>query len=125
MDRANSKHGRHLDEQMAKEVRNQMHGLGTGTRTQEWREPEPTDDGIGTAAPVAITPEEVENPSRLGRFLPRTAFPADRDRLMSAAMTMHAPDDVIATLEQLAPEPSYETVADVWAALGHGFDRRQ
>lgn len=125
MERANSKHGAHLDEAMAKEVRNYLHS--PGSRSAEWREPEPIDDwqpGEAGMAPADMTPDDQERQSRLGRYLPRTAFPANREQLISAAESMHAPDDVLATLEQLEPGQDYRTVAEAWAALGHSLDRR-
>jgi hypothetical protein len=71
-----------------------------------------------------MTPEEVHWRSRLGTYLPRTIFPADRTQLLQAARNAQAPDDVVAELGQLPPAVTFENPARVWAALGHSMDQR-
>jgi hypothetical protein len=123
MDRANSKHSRRLDDEMARETLPYTLGSGTGSRTQEWRDPEPPGDGQPEAAPIPDIESEDEGLSRLGRFVPRTALPGDRDRLIEGARRMHATDEVLDQLAELPPGRTYATVAEVWAALGHSLDR--
>ena len=70
-----------------------------------------------------MSPDEREARSRLGRYLNRSAFPADRSTLTAAARAAHAPDDVVNALSHLAPDGRYQTVSEVWTALGGAPDR--
>jgi len=69
MDRASSKHGPRLDEEMKKEVEGQVRS-GRPTRAEEWHDPEPREDentpGIEEeiAARVAAEKGRSENPER-------------------------------------------------------------
>lgn len=108
---------------MAKEVRDQLQGPGAGLRTQEWREAEPSDGDLPEPAAL-LEPTEQEALSRLGRYVPRSVLPTDREGLRDAAIAMHAPDDVLATLDRVDPSRTFGTVAEVWADLGHPLDRR-
>lgn len=135
MDRGSSNHGPRLDDEMAHEVRGVVQGR-PGGRAEEWREAEPSgeDQPAGTlvpeldaghrgGAPAGMSPDEREARSRLGRYLNRSAFPADRATLTAAARAAQAPDDVLGWLSQLAPEGRYQTVSEVWTALGGASDR--
>ena len=122
MDRANSKHSRWLDDQMARETLEYTHGAGAGTRTTEWRDAEPRGEDQPEAAPIPDPVDENERLSRLGRYVPRTALPGDRDDLIIGAARMRAPDEILAQLGRLQPGRKYATVAEVWAALGHSLD---
>jgi hypothetical protein len=137
MDRGSSKHGPRLDEQMAYEVRGQTQGAGAGSRAEEWHEPEPVpeDEAGFDEAPVVDGREDAESAvtldaperearSRLGRYLHRSVFPADRATLLAAARDAQAPDDVLGELERLAPDTRFGTVEEVWMALGHPPDQR-
>jgi hypothetical protein len=132
-----SKHGPRLDDQLKREVEGHLVGSSAGSRVEEWREPQPPVDGEPEVSAVPqpdsrsrsdvaldMTPDEIEGRSRLGRYLRRTVFPADRARLREAARQAQAPDDVLSELERLPAGETYETVARVWAALGHDLDRR-
>lgn len=130
MERGNTKHGPRLDDEMAHEMRGQLQGSPAGSRAEEWHEPEPPgeDQPDATAvpggerpggAPAPLTGEEVEARSRLGRYLPISVLPADRDALRQAAEQEEAPDDVLAELDRLPADRTFETVSQVWAALGH------
>jgi hypothetical protein len=129
MERGNSKHGPRLDEEMTKEVRAHLEGAPAGSRSEEWREPEPAgeDQPEPTLAPdwqrpggaPGLTSEEVEQRSRLGRYLRASDLPADRDRLRQTATSMNAPDGVLAELARLPAEQQFHTVSEIWAALGH------
>lgn len=134
MERGNAKHGPRLDEQMAQEVRGLVQG-GTNGRVQEFHDPEPSGEdqpdttqvtgATRAGAPPGMTSEEVEQRSRLGRYIPRTCLPGDRDRLVAGAQTLNAPDDVIEQLSVLPAAESYETVNQIWAALGHHNEERR
>lgn len=108
---------------MARETLAYTQGSGTGSRTEEWRDPEPPGDGQPEAAPIPDIESEDEGLSRLGRFVPRSALPGDREKLIAGARRMHATDDVLDQLAQLEPGLEYATVSEVWAALGHSLDR--
>jgi len=129
MERGSSKHGPHLDEQMEHEVRGIVQG-GSDSHAEEWHDPEPPGEDQpnpswvpgGAApggAPPGMTPDEVEQRSRLGRYIPMAALPGDRDRLLAGARELQAPDDVLAELRRLPAGEKFETVSQVWAALGH------
>jgi hypothetical protein len=135
MERGSAKHGPRLDDQMEFEVRGIVQG-GTDSRVEEWRDPEPAGEDQpdpswvpgGTAAggaPSGMTPDEVEGRSRLGRYIPMAALPGDRDRLIAGAGELEAPDDVLAQLRRLPDGETYETVNQIWAALGHHNEERR
>jgi Protein of unknown function (DUF2795) len=121
---------------MAHETRGVVQGGPVGARAEEWREAEPAgedqpDDslvpepgaGHRGGAPIGMTPDEREARSRLGRYLNRSAFPADRAALTAAARAAQAPDDVLGALARLAPDGRYQTVSEVWTALGGASER--
>jgi hypothetical protein len=135
MDRGSSKHGSRLDDEMAQEVRGIVQG-GQDSRVEEFNDPEPSGEDQPEAswepggtraggAPPGMTADDVEGRSRLGRFIPRTSLPGDRDGLIAGARVLNAPDDVIAELSRLPSGATYETVNQVWAALGHPNEERR
>jgi hypothetical protein len=135
IDRGSSKHGPRLDEEMQHEVRPVIQS-GVDSRAEEWRDPEPPGEdqpnpswaptGYERAgAPPGMTPAEVEQRSRLGRYIPLRALPGTRDRLLVAAGEMHAPDDILAELARLPEGESYRTVYEIWVALGHHTEPRR
>lgn len=129
MERGNTKHGRALDEQMRHEARGVVQG-GVDGHADEFRDPQPpgedqpdaTWEGRSTrpgGAPPGMTYDEVEARSRLGRYIPMASLPGDRDDLIAGASEMNAPDDILNLLESLPEGETYETVAQIWAALGY------
>jgi hypothetical protein len=135
MERGNSKHGPILDEVMDQEVRGLLQGNPTGSRTEEWHDPEPSGEDQPDAAefpepemdhrggaPTGISGVGTERRTRFAAYLSRSLFPADRTRLRAAAVANHAPDDVIALLDRL-PEGEFRNLAEVWAALGGGIEQ--
>lgn len=131
MERGNSKHGPRLDDQLSQEVSGLVQGPGTGgSRVDEFREAEPAGEDqpgattapagdLRTGTPQGMSSEDVEQRSRLGRFIGLSALPGDRETLLGSARLNEAPDDVIAELERLPEGTRYRTVSEVWAALGH------
>jgi hypothetical protein len=126
-----------LDDHLAAEVRGQVQGAGAGGRSEEWHDPEalgedqyefetaPAVDGRADAeSPVELGSQERAARSELGRFLPRSVFPATGSRLVEAARREHAADAVVAELRRLDPNREYANVADIWAALGYPLDHR-
>jgi hypothetical protein len=129
MDRGSTKHGPHLDEQMEHEVRGIVQG-GVNSRAEEFNDPEPPGEdqpdatweaaGAHTGgAPPGMTYEEVEQRSRLGRYIPMASLPGSRDDLLAGARDLNAPDDILAELRKLPDGREFQTVSEVWAALGH------
>ncbi|PZW03980.1 Protein of unknown function [Micromonospora phaseoli] len=116
---------------MSQEVNGLVQGPGTGgSRVDEFRVPEPAGEDqpeVTTApagdtrsgTPQGMTSEDVEARSRLGRFITMSALPGDRAALLANARANEAPDDVLAELERLPEDTRYQTVSEVWAALGH------
>jgi hypothetical protein len=117
MDRANSKHSRRLDDEMARETLEYTQGLGAGARTEEWRDAEPIAEGQPEAAPIPDVESADEDLSRLGRYIPRTALPGDRSKLLTGAKRMHAPDEVLDRIGSLAPDRTYATILEAWADM--------
>jgi hypothetical protein len=129
MERGNSKHSPRVDEQLEREVEGTVHGIA-GSRAEEWREAEPAGDDQpeptlvpegenGTGSPQGMTSAEVEQRSRLGRYITRSALPGNRAALRRDAEQNGAPDDVLAEIEALPSDREFRTVSEVWAALGH------
>jgi hypothetical protein len=76
-------------------------------------------------APPGMTYDEVEERSRLGSYIPRSSLPGDREELVVGANSLNAPDDVIEQLATLPPDERYQTVNEIWAALGHHNEERR
>ncbi|MER7891385.1 DUF2795 domain-containing protein [Micromonospora sp. NPDC094482] len=131
MERGNSKHGPRIDEQMSQEVAGLVQGPGTGgSRVDESRVPEPAGEDqpeattapageLRSGAPKGMSSQDVERRSRFGRFITMTALPGDREALIANARNNEAPDDIIADLERLPEGTRYQTISEVWAALGN------
>jgi hypothetical protein len=132
MDRGSSKHAPRLDDQMSQEVEGLLQGPGAaGSRVDEFREAEPAGEdqpGATTApagplrsgTPQGMSSTDVEQRSRLGRFIGLSALPGDRATLLGSARQNEAPEDILAALESLPEDDTrYRTVSEVWAALGH------
>lgn len=120
MDRGSSKHGARLDDKMADEAQHIRRSESGGGRAEQWRELEP-DAGRGRApaggAPGGMTAAEREERSRLGQYLRRSTFPADRSGLMDEVTAMAAPVDIVAAVTSLPHGETFRNVADVWTAL--------
>ncbi|MEV1328764.1 DUF2795 domain-containing protein [Micromonospora costi] len=131
MERGNSKHGPRIDDQMSQEVSGLVQGPGTGgSRVDEARVPEPAGEDqpeattapageLRSGAPKGMSSQDVERRSRFGRFITMTALPGDRETLIANARDNDAPDDIIADLQRLPDGTRYQTVSEVWAALGN------
>lgn len=101
-----------------------------GSRVEEWKmaepagedQPQPTMVPQGdyrSGSPAGVSSAEMEQFSRLGRYIGLSALPGDREALRRSAVTLTAPDDILGQLDELPPEVTFRTVAEVWAALGH------
>lgn len=134
MERGSSKHSRHLDEAMDREVRAHTTGGPAGSRTGEWRDPEAVDDEQPDAswlpegprpdgAPAPLTGQELAARSRLGQLIPRSVLPADRRALLRVVDRNQAPPELLARLEQLPAGRTFATVYEIWEALGFRNER--
>ncbi|MER7001828.1 DUF2795 domain-containing protein [Dactylosporangium sp. NPDC000555] len=107
MQRGSTKHGAALDERLRIEARLEARQVDLG--------------GEGArpgGAPLGMTADEVDARSNLGRYIPKASLPGDRDDLIAGASEMNAPDEVLDALEALPEHVVFETVNQVWAALG-------
>lgn len=131
MERGNSKHSPRVDDNMAQDVEGLVQGPGAGgSRVEESRQPEPAGEdqpepktltaGASRGGnPQGMSMDDVEARSRLGRFITMVALPGDRETLVANARENQAPADVVAALESLPEGTRYQTISEVWAALGH------
>jgi len=137
MERANSKHGPRLDDEMEREVRALLQGRPGGGWVEELHDPEaPGEDQPETAqfpgpgldrpggTPPGITETDAERRAWFAGYLNRSLFPAGPARLRAAAEKAHAPDEILALLDRL-PEAEYPNVAAVWQALGGGIESQR
>lgn len=116
---------------MSQEVSGLVQGPGTGgSRVDESRVPEPAGEDqpeattapageLRTGAPKGMSSQDVERRSRLGRFITMSALPGDREALVANARDNGAPDDIVAALQTLPDGTRYQTISEVWAALGN------
>ncbi|MEV0270569.1 DUF2795 domain-containing protein [Hamadaea sp. NPDC050747] len=135
MERGSSKHGPQLDEQMARETQGLTQGGGAGARSEEWREPEPPADGepepgwapeggIDLAEGDETDADRREWRARIGSYLHKNTFPANRDAVVAAAEAENAPDDVLTALRKLPDDGEYANARELWGALGLRIDER-
>lgn len=118
---------------MAHEVRGLVQSGRSDSRVEEFHDPEPAGEdqpepGGGRfvgGAPPGMTYEEVEERSRLGRYIPRSALPGGREELIIGANDLNAPDDILEQLASLPADETYQTVNQIWAALGHSNEERR
>ncbi len=135
MERGNTKHGPRLDNEMEHEVRGLLQG-NVDTRVEEFRDPEPAGEDQPSASrtpagyeragsPPGMTREDVDGRSNLGRYIPLSALPGDKEALMAGARDLLAPDSVLDQLASLPDGEQYQTVNQIWAALGGSNEERR
>jgi len=125
-DRASSKHGPQLDEEMTHEVEGYVRG-GRDSRAEEWRsaepapdnEPLPPEDLDRGSAPPGMTRRDVEERSELAQWLGRGVFPAKRDDLLDRLREENAPDHVLAEVSAAPSGVEFDNLGDLWRVL-HG-----
>jgi hypothetical protein len=124
-----TKHSPRVDEQLEHELQGTLRAERE-TRAEEWREVEPSAEGdpdvdadpAGTlvgGTPVGMTPDAVEARAELARWLVRHDFPSTGAELVERARDHRAPDAIVAELERLPAEQTYERIGDVVRALGY------
>jgi Protein of unknown function (DUF2795) len=134
-ERGSSQHGFRLDDEMSDEVEALIRS-GREARSDEARAMEgPADDEpitdfrIASASDApgsrALSREEAEERGFLADNLDLKVFPADRDALIASAERKFAPEQILDQLRTLPPGDSiYDTVGEVWEALGGRRERR-
>jgi hypothetical protein len=132
------KHTPRVDDALSRQAEGHLQGAPAGGRAEEWRESEtpangepevsqiPRDDTQSRSdVPLNLSPYEIEQRSRMSRYLNRTTFPADRRELIRAAQAADAPDDVIEELRKLPSGETFENATRTWAVLDQDkIDRR-
>lgn len=108
MERTTDKHSPRLDDAMSGEVQSLVDGAPVEARSDEGRRQEDM-------------PQLDRNPfdvrAELAASVAPATFPATRDTLLAVARDDHAPEDVLALLEELPPgDRRYENVEAVWEA---------
>lgn len=127
MERGSDKHSPMIDEALKHDTASIWHGGPNESRIEEFREQEgpaegePTPDarirGGGEIPGTGLSLDDLNGRAELARYLEHRRFPARPDELAAHARERHAPDAVLALLER-APDRVYETVSEVWVALG-------
>ncbi len=127
MERGSDKHSPMLDDALKHDTASLLGGAPAESRSQEAREQEGPADGEPTPdaritgdrdLPAGgMTLDDVNARAELARHLDRSVFPARAGELVANAREHFAPDGIVTQLERL-PDALYETVQDVWKALG-------
>lgn len=124
VERGSVQHGARLDEELAEGSELALRGGGMTEREDLQPElpggDETTDVRVppGSEAPNGPDPDAVHDRSELARWLQPSRFPADALALVRSAREDGAPDAVLAELAALPADVHYETVGEVWRALG-------
>jgi hypothetical protein len=124
-----TKHNPRLDEELEHEMQGMLKSERQ-TRSEEWREVEPSAEGDpdvdtdpdGTlvgGTPVGMDADAVVARAELARWLDRADFPSSGAQLVEAARDHRAPDGVVAELGRLPEGETYERIGDVVRALGY------
>lgn len=135
MQRGSDKHAPRLDDELKDETQSLERGAPVEARADEAREEEGPAEGEPTPTTHlqgdrGLTPDEAPEHDDLvdrhevGRHLQGSVFPGDRDALIASAREMNAPAAVVELLSRLPANERYETLQDVWEALGREGDRR-
>jgi hypothetical protein len=126
-ERGSDKVNPRIDRELERETEALERGAPVPSRAEEFRQQEAPAEGEpapdarpGTPGTGGSAAGEVEARTELARHIQPSVFPAEREALLESARQEHAPDDVIATLEELPRGRTFQNVAEVWEALGHG-----
>jgi hypothetical protein len=123
MERGSTKHGPGHDEAIKKRTEPIERGGPAGSRADEGRVEEgwADDEAVSDVRPMA---DSVELRSDIARYVDRVIFPAGRDQLVEDAASRHAPTAVLESLQMLPADRSFESVEQIWQALGGEPERR-
>lgn len=130
VERGSVQHGARLDESLAEGSERSLRG-GGATEREDLRPELPGED----ETPDVRAPHDVEatdgpdadavhDRSELARWLQPSRFPAAAATLVRSAREDGAPADVVAELSALPADLRYETVGEVWRALGGEVEAR-
>ena len=119
VERGSDKVSSRLDEELERQTQSLERGSPASSRAEEHRDPEAADDDEPTPD-VHLSTSDTEQRTDLARHLQPSRFPASRERLLASAREEHAPDRVIALLQQLPEGREYTNVQEVWQELGGG-----
>ncbi|MEV4352462.1 DUF2795 domain-containing protein [Actinoplanes sp. NPDC049596] len=114
MERGSSKHSPRVDDALDRGERGHDKG-----RADEWKMAEPPGEDQPDVSAVAGS-EPANDLSRFGTYIGLSALPGDREKLRQSAETLGAPDDVLADIDSLPADATYDNVSQIWAALGRG-----
>ena len=132
MERQSNLHSPRVDDELEHEVASLTHGAPVESRVEESRLMEDAGDGEPVAQSIVselhdaeggdeiaggLSRGEVIARSELAIHLRPSIFPAGRDAVLECAEEEHAPASLLGQLRAL-PQDSYETVQQVWEALG-------
>lgn len=134
MQRGSDKHGPRQDEAMQHEVEGVLRS-GHSSRAEEWREAEPSgedepevdrvpDGSLSGGVPDGMDNDDVSGRAELAGFLGR-AYPADRESLLAVALENNASDRILAELRRLPAGERFDSINDVWSALGGGVEEQR
>jgi hypothetical protein len=133
MERGSSHHAPRIDDELAAESAPMLHGATLSARDREDLEPEvPAADEEGASPEVLVSDAEPDVPahdevlarSELARWLLPSSFPARAATLAAVAAKQGAPGDVVSSLEGIADTRIFETVGELWTALGGTTEQR-
>ena len=123
-------HSAREDDQLKHEVEGMIRS-GRSTHAEEWKDPEPTEEGdpdddsspadtLLGGVPVGITPDAVVARAELARWLDRADFPSTDPDLVEAPRDHRVPDAVADEMAKLPDDGQiYERIRDVVQALGY------
>jgi hypothetical protein len=136
MERGNTKHGPARDEELARETQGMVRGNAHGAHTEEWKESEPVEDAVppvvrrpgnsSLSQDIADTTGQGETPAAnaievrntLARLVTRDVFPARRRHLVARLTEAGAADDVVDSVRLLPEKQSFDSLHQVFEALG-------
>ena len=136
MERGSNQHGARVDDELAHESDALLHSSVFAGRDREDLEPEAltAEEELALVEPFVTetTTDSTEMPdhavviarSELARWLLPSSFPARAATLATVARRQDAPEEVVVSLEALGTTGIFETVGELWAALGGPEEHR-
>jgi hypothetical protein len=125
MERGSAQHGSRLDDELAHEAAAVVHGAVVPSRERGELEPEAlTEDEQVPSGAFEPAHAQVVARSELAGWLLPSAFPAGAATLAEVARGQDAPDEMLTALGSLPAAAVYETVGELWVALGGETEHR-
>lgn len=113
MERGSDKQAPRMDDELKRETESFERGAPVESRVEEHRIVE-----SATEAPDEGGLDEARSRGEVGRFLERSAFPADRSAIIAVAREAGATDTVLHQLEGLPEGVTFGSLGEVWDHLG-------